>query len=181
MTHFVKNSSAQGPIFEYYRLERHARVFKEQSFMGISLVYYLKAFKHTDECPNSVLVSALEISEKLKNQPAEIVLKTEIEKQKLKFNPEYSKQVNKLFKKDQRAKNARNMRARKNYINCIASGDCSQSKMFKYLNEWNRVDSTNINKLISLMDKYGSPSEKHYQTNSLRSSFYYSTALRPNK
>ena len=153
---------SQNPIFDYYKFERQARIFKEQNQLDSSLVCYLKALECNSECPISVLESALKISSKLENTESSSKLKNEIHEQKLKFNLEYSNQINKLFKADQRVRSAKNMRVSEKYRVCLSQGNCNENTMSQYrtvLNEWNNIDSANIVQLISLIGKYGFPSE----------------------
>ncbi|MFM1998414.1 MAG: hypothetical protein RL204_361 [Bacteroidota bacterium] len=155
-------SLSQNPIFDYYKFERQARIFKEQNQLDSSLVCYLKALECNSECPISVLESALKISTKLGNTEANSKLKTEIQKQKLKFNSDYSNEIKKLFKADQKVRGAKNMRIAEKYRVCESQGNCSENKISQYkdaLDEWNYIDSTNIVQLISLISKYGFPSE----------------------
>jgi hypothetical protein len=155
-------SLSQNPIFDYYKFERQARIFKEQNQLDSSLVCYLKALECNSECPISVLESALKISTKLENTESSSKLKTEIQKQKLKFNSDYSNEIKRIFKEDQRARGAKNMRIAEKYRVCQSQGNCSENKISQYraaLDEWNYIDSTNIVQLLSLINKYGFPSE----------------------
>ncbi len=152
----------QDSVFHYYQLERQARIFKEQNLLDSSLIYYMQAIEFNNECPFSVLNSALKISKKLQNSSATIILKSEIEKRKMNLDSDYLKEINKLFKKDQRSRSSRNMKIQQKYANCISKGDCDEVRMSKYrraLNEWNKTDSLNIYRLISLIETKGFPSE----------------------
>lgn len=160
---FLANVSviAQNSIFEYYRLERKARIFKEQNILDSSLVYYMKAIPLNAECPVSVLESALKVSKKIKNDEASSSLKAEITKQKSKFNPEYYKEIKRIFKEDQKVRKPKNFRIKDRYLECRSSADCDEGKMKKYrkiLDNWRVVDSTNAYELVSLIGKYGFPS-----------------------
>lgn len=150
---FLKCSSAH----KFYSLKEYVKASEEylSAFRNVSYIHQ-KYFKRAEKCAQKSNHKEL-TSYLLSNKD-----KTFDEK---KINKDYQSQINTLFKNDQAVRSNQYVNARDYIINCKKSNDCdtSASKYVKALNsmhKWNLTDSTVINDLLILIQKYGFPGER---------------------
>lgn len=148
---------------EFYQLCRTARIYKVNDKPDSALALYTLAFSRVNFVPEFHLRNAIEASHKHKEKNVSRALKQRLNIQQKTINKEYKKQIDSLFREDQRVRSTKYMKAQKEYHSCLKSGTCDDSRMNKLkgmMRKWNKTDSLNMGALLGLIREKGFPGEK---------------------
>lgn len=149
---------------KYFLLTHEASTLIKLKKFGLALDKYKEAFHSVNYILNKDLTKALQIAKKIGVDSLEIKYREQLSSNNKKVNTVYQKEIVDIFKMDQRVRTNKYLKALDYYNICNTDSTFDRNNK-KYLQaklkseEWRNTDSTNINKLLDLINRNGFPSE----------------------
>ncbi|PIQ15186.1 MAG: hypothetical protein COW67_09795 [Flavobacteriales bacterium CG18_big_fil_WC_8_21_14_2_50_32_9] len=171
-------SFGQNDYINYHLKSFQARKLAYEQKLDSALVFYKQAFELVDYIHIKNLKAANKIAKKLKDKPFYKITSDKIKSfnNQSNFNNNYRKIIDSIAVEDQIVRSNKYYQAQQVYYKYMKDSLSNKTidefvQSQKLMTEWFHVDSMNIEKLLSLITKYGFPSEKNIGKEGYRKAF----------
>ncbi len=156
---------SQNDYIQYYQLINKVKQYQVNKQNDSLTIFLKQAFELVDYVHIENLKLGKQIAKKQKDKVLLSYCENALSKSKCNINPNLKAKLDSIGKEDQRVRGRKYYKAKKYYKKCLfdTTFNYNEKKRLKskqIMEEWWRVDSSNVEFLKSVISKYGYPSEK---------------------